>query len=309
MTKNAIIIEFGYELETDPSVEGKVEDEVLPVLENNLNSFLLPVVFPFECGGSDGSTQDQSIVGIAARPDDLVLEEFECNSTGVAGNICQVIRAEITLFTNDGRRLEVGEDQILDALRSGMEDGAFVVAHSSIVRVSFVDLGDLEEVEPSPIETPIQDSEGLMVGLVMAAAGAALVVIGALVYRRRKHSGDDDAGKRTLAPVIIPELASPYGSMLDSEAPDVLLLSPTDSSIFFDSEVVGEPSPLSGHGDVTSPHGSILKLEVPDTPLTPSDASIFTSIDDDDAEEPSSPPDHEETSVSEESSETTSSTT
>jgi hypothetical protein len=309
LTNNSYAVEFGYELETDPSVEGKVEDEVLPVLENNFNSFLLPVVFPSECGGSDGSTQDQFVVGITMRPDDRVLEEFGCRQIEVAGNICKVVVGELTLFTDGGRRLEVG-DQILEALRSGMEDGSFVVAHASIERVSFVELGDifagLEGAEPSSIGN---NDDGVMVGLVLAAAGAALLVIGAFVYRRRKNTGKEEEKATTLEPIIIPELASAYGSMQDSVVPDALF-TPSDSSIFFDNEVLGEISPRSELGDVlevASQCDSTLNAKIPDTVgiSTPSASSFLSSFDDHATMEPSLPPAAEDSSVSDESSELT----
>jgi hypothetical protein len=320
LTNSSIVVEFGYELETGPSVEGKMVDGVLPALENKFNSFLLPVVFPSECGGSDGSTRDQSIVGITARPDDQILEEFGCRQVEVAGNICKVVLGELTLFTGEGRRLEIG-DLILEALRSGMEDGSFVVAHTSIKRVSFVELGDifagLGGAEPSSIGTSDSignNDNGLMVGLVFAAVGAALLVVGALVYHRRKNVGEDEA-KVTLGPIIIPELVSPYGSMLDSEAPDALF-TPSDSSIFFDNDVPGEISPRSELGvedvpEVASQNGSTLNTKMPvtvgiDAPL---DSSIFTTIADDPSVEPSLPPAAEDSSVSDESSELTFPTT
>jgi hypothetical protein len=307
------VVKFAYELETNPSVEGKMEDEVLPVLENKFNSFLLPVVFPSVCGGSDGSTQDQSIVGISARPDDQILEEFGCRQVEVAGNVCRVVLGELTLFTDDGRRLEV-RDIILEALRSGMEDGSFVVAYTSIDRVSFVDLGDLfaglEAAEPSSIgnnDSTGNNNDGLMVGLVLAAVGAALLAIGALVYRRHNNVEEEEA-KVTLEPFIIPELVSPYGSMLDSEAPDALF-TPSDSSIFFDNDVPGELSPRSeledgGVPEMANQNDSTLNTKMSDTVGidTPLDSSVSTSIDDDPSVEPSLPPAAEDSSISDESS-------
>jgi hypothetical protein len=306
LTNNSYVVEFGYELETNPSVEGKLEDDVLPVLENIFNAFLLPVVFPSECGRSDGRSQVQLIAGITTRPDDQILEEFECRQVEVAGNICRVVLGELTLFTDDERRSEV-QDFILEVLRSGMEDDSFVVAHKSIERVSFVELGDLyaglEVGEPS---SPIggNNNDELRVGLVLAAAGAALLVIGTLVYRhRRKNLGKGE--KTTLEHIIIPELTNPYGSM-DSEVPEALF-TPSDSSIFFDNDVLGVLSPRSELGDVlvTSPCDSILNTSMPDIvgSGTPSDCSILSSFDDDTTVEPSLPPAAEDSSVSDESSE------
>jgi hypothetical protein len=308
LTNNSYVVEFGYELETNPSVEGKLEDDVLPVLENIFNTFLLPVVFPSECGRSDGSTQDLFILGITTRPDDQILEEFECRQVEVAGNICRVVLGELTIFIDDERRREV-RDLILETLRSGMEDDSFVVTHKSIERVSFVELGDLyaglEVGEPSS-SIGGNNNDGLRVGLVLAAAGAALLVIGALVYRRRKHLGK--GVKAVLEHIIIPELTNPYGSM-DSEVPEALF-TPSDSSIFFDNDVLGVLSPRSELGDVlevTSPCESILNSKMPDIvgSGTPSACSILSSFDDDATVEPSLPPTAEDSSVSEESSELT----
>lgn len=309
LTDNSYVIEFGYELETDPSVEGKVEFDVLHALENSFNSLLLPVVFPSECGGNDENTQDQFIVGITTRPDDQILEEFECRQVEVAGNLCRVVLGELTLFADDVRRSEIG-DLILVALRSGMEDGSFVVAHTSIERLSFVELDDLsaglEDAEPSSIGN---SNDGLMVGLVLAAAGAALLVIGALVYRRRKNLGKGE--RATLEPIIIPELASSYGSMLDSEVPEVLF-TPSDSSIFFDNDVLGVLSPRSELGgvlEVASRCDSTLNAKIPPDTVgigtPPSVCSVLSSFDDDATVEPSLPPAAEDSSVSDESSEHT----
>jgi hypothetical protein len=316
LTDISSVVKFGYELETDPSLEGKMEDDVLPVLEDNFNAFLLAMLFPSECGGIDESTQDNLITGISAWPDDQNLEEVKCRQVEVVGNICRVVLGELTIFTDETRNLEIG-DLILAALRGGMEDGSFVVAHTSIERVSFIELGDLNAGleagdlgagKPSSIG---KNNDGQMVGLVFAAAGVALLIIGALVYRRRKTLGK----RATLGFIIIPELSNhPYGSMDSevSEVPEALftpaLLTPTDSSIFFDNSVPGLLSPQSELGnsilEVPSHCDSTPNAKMPDIVGSgmPSPSSMLSSFDDDATVE--LPPAAEDSSVSDESSET-----
>jgi len=204
-----VIVSFGYELETDPGTQGDLISDVLPPLEKAFNDFLLPTLFPAECGTSrrlDMARRRLLIRGISARPDDSPMDDVVCSQVKVVGNNCVVIFGELSLLVDDQRRLN-DERKVQDSLKQGMEDDVFISAHESIDRVTYVDLGGNPAKSDGGTDSITQSDDGLngiLVGFVVAAAGTALIVTTAIVYRRRKNSDDADQTTTILSDVPLP---------------------------------------------------------------------------------------------------------
>ena len=260
-SSNTIVMQFVYELEIDPSSGEQtmnLYDQVFRPLEAEFNSFLLPTLFPLACdtnSNNNGVTAApglQMVVGITTLPNDLILNEFECRQVPVtAGNLCNVVRGEFTIFTNAVKRrgLQIGVGKITNALHQGMDNGAFDDAHPSIERVSFVEWADMldraasggdnarVDDEPTPIVGQEgSEDEGFLVGVVVVSAGAALILVAAIAHRRRKDKSDvENDHEKILTPIVVPDrIDSADGSTSNDSnvVLDAAVFSPANSSIF-----------------------------------------------------------------------------
>lgn len=187
-----LLVQFGYELETLPQSDLSVS--ILPDLENSLTEYLLAALFPEQCGDpANGPPVATQIEGITSAPDDEPLNAPACLSQREDSNQCSVVSGWLTVFASESfrRRRDSGEGFVKEQLQVGMTLGAFDNANPSIQRVSYVDLEGLDLDEPS-IRTENEDRDGLLVGLLVAGGGTFVILIGALVYRRRRLSKDID---------------------------------------------------------------------------------------------------------------------
>jgi len=117
------------------------------------------------------------------------------------GNSCSVVRGRLSVYGVFASEDEVSrlQEEVIGAIKLGMEEDSFIYAHQSLVRLYFV---ERNSVFP-PIVTPNQvgsvdlraDSDGPF-PWVIAAAVASLVIFGTLVgwrkLRRNQEDEDED---------------------------------------------------------------------------------------------------------------------
>ena len=255
------IATFGYELETTRlSSEGELALQILPPLEASMSNYLLPYLFEncnkqsrqllvVKVDASEANSVSprrflkELLAGMSAQPADLPIQDVSCrNSSRSRADIdCWVIRGEMELFyaPSSRRHLSDGSDEteIRRVLRKAMEEGAFVGVHPSIVRVSYVDLSELEtdqgrerdrvptgvasSTTDSPSSDPMTVHQALLIGFVAFAAVGSLL-LGLLLARRRRHgrrhpgdplasqrSGDDTLLGESLATPSLPTIVVP----------------------------------------------------------------------------------------------------
>ena len=178
----SIVVEFTYELELIPFV---ALDEILRSFEVDLVDSLLSQLFD-ACG--DAADLVTSIDGISARPDDEASTDIACEPKLDANNTCIVVDGYISIYTDDPLDAELVED----ALQEGMENGDFT--DETIVRVGFVDdgTGGTPPVIDDDTVTPkAETGNNLLVALTVTGAGALVIAIAAVAYRRRNTPGKD----------------------------------------------------------------------------------------------------------------------
>lgn len=159
-------VRFEYEVEINPDLLiGEFASEVLPNLEESMANFLLPNLFPGTCALSPGDATASfrsgavrrrlEVVGISSRPADEVSTTIECQDLLDPSNDCNYLDGELTLnyVERAGETIETFIRLALEGLRLGMDSDAFLDAHPSIVRVTFIDGPELAD-EPDGNEDP-----------------------------------------------------------------------------------------------------------------------------------------------------------
>lgn len=201
-------VEYGYEIETNPnSIVGSLASDVLPILEQAFNDYLLPDLFPQKCPDvvvNDILTSQRRrqlrVVGLSATPNDEPRPEFVCRGTAVAPqNECVFVRGSLILFVDENELATVLERRVRDRLKLGMDNDIFMPSHPSIQRLTYVetDAGGLPTLPLEPSTLPdlqgnTEDNESpngpfnndLVFPMIMASAAVLIVVAGALVARR-----------------------------------------------------------------------------------------------------------------------------
>lgn len=166
---NTVTVVFGYEVETEPTSQGgSLASAVLPDLEDAFVAFLLPAVFPDTCAAaattfsSGGGRRRLEVIGIDKSPEDVPAAGVQCQQLDVPGNNCTFVDGSLTLhiILRIGESIESFRVLILERLRQGMEADAFVSAHPSIERVTFIlgIEGPGPDPDPVPTNAPSTDS-------------------------------------------------------------------------------------------------------------------------------------------------------
>ena len=177
---------FGYEVETDPNLQsGPLDVQVLPPLEEAMTRFLLPVLFPDTCGVESTTTRMVNrrrleVIGINSRPDDKISPGVQCNELDDENNNCAFVDGELTMnyVLRGTETQESFVSLILDRLRFGMDSDAFLPAHPSIVRVTFivgVEGTDVVDRDPNDTDDSIDWWPWLVIGGVLFIACCGLI--------------------------------------------------------------------------------------------------------------------------------------
>jgi len=149
---NAVSIKYMYEVETDPNISGRYEMDILPAIEDTINSAIFPL-FRSRCDDSRRlrRTDRLEVVGLSTLPLDAPIEkECQMNITDVSKK-CTSTEGALTLFYRG-----ILSDEtiiILDTIRAGMKSGAFINCHPAIVWMSFI------EVQKDGTDRVIKDPE------------------------------------------------------------------------------------------------------------------------------------------------------
>jgi hypothetical protein len=185
-------------VETEPTSQGgPLASAVLPDLEDAFVAFLLPDIFPDTCAAvatmtrsSEGGRRRLEVIGIDKSPEDVPAAGVQCQQLDVPGNNCAFVDGSLTLniILRIGESIETFRMLILERLREGMEQDAFVSAHPSIERVTFI----LGMEGPEPTNAPAADlsresEDDDLEWWPFLVGGAVLFTIcsGLLVYRRK----------------------------------------------------------------------------------------------------------------------------
>jgi hypothetical protein len=172
-----IAVKFAYELETKADA---VIDEVIPLLERAFNTAILPELFSKEC--------------VSTKPDDIVLASVACAQKNEETNMCEIVQGELTVFID--RDKDEVHAQIIDILKTGMENDEFVYTHDGIERVTFVILdagtnsgtGTDDPPTPAPANEPNRNAiYGIIAGL-----SSLLLILGVFVWRRKQKEENND---------------------------------------------------------------------------------------------------------------------
>ena len=181
-------LEYGYEVETNPeSSTGTLSTVVLPPLEVAFNNFLLPTVFPQLCNNLFESRRRLlRVVGLSAVPSDEPQPEITCTMATKPGNSCFFVRGSLILFADqEDQDMGAVNQLVRDRLKLGMDSDAFLSAHSSIVRVTYVDTGSNGlPTNGEGLEDKDDADKNLVLPIALASAAVFLMAIGIVVSRR-----------------------------------------------------------------------------------------------------------------------------
>jgi hypothetical protein len=229
-------VTFAYEVEVDPAeISDTVSEEVLPALEQVMVEFLLPELFPDECGGTvivtarlgAGRRRRLEVVGVDSFPVDRVSADLVCEELEVATNECSFVDGSLTInyVLRGNETLQGFVNQVLARLRLGMDTDEFLVAHPSIERVTFVDGSGGPSLIPTAAPTPIDqdgrpivdDDDDTIEWWIWLLIGAGLFTAcsGLLVYYQRNNAADVGRSGRS-----IPDASSLVNSGADGAFPD-----------------------------------------------------------------------------------------
>lgn len=233
MANEQTSVQFKYLVETTAGTS--LTPEMLAELENSFSNHLISLVFD-ECT-LDGSSPliSSSIDGISNRPEDEIIVGEECSGGQLLSQVlgentmtaqsttsnCNVVLGQFTLYTNSEQPLNDDTDILLDEIKRAMDAGVFRV--EGIEAVTFVEeetsangnnptnsqggnANGVQQQQPQQGESSNGDGN-LVVGLAVAGAASAVIVMGILFVRRRKTMGGNpspevDAGDSTLEPPV-----------------------------------------------------------------------------------------------------------
>jgi len=140
---NVILIQFDYEIETNPSIQGSLLWDVLPNVEASLTNLLIQDLIP-KCNGVRRlrSHQDDSprrlgvLVGISSSPIDVPDGEAECQSDVAEDSVCSPIRGGVSLFLKGTSSGEAYKAQ--SSIKKMMDDNLLLPAHVAILKVVYI---------------------------------------------------------------------------------------------------------------------------------------------------------------------------
>jgi hypothetical protein len=120
-----------------------------------------------------------------------------CVNTPSSGNDCIVVEGSFQFYTvgNNPQDDDLPET-LKDELKGAMNNGDFDDAHPEIVAVTFVEpqsapaTDGLNDSDPNQVRSSVSPSPNA--SLIIGASVGALLVLGALVFYRRRQSKDDD---------------------------------------------------------------------------------------------------------------------
>jgi len=225
-----LVVPFLYSVElTEDISQSDFLLGVVPGLETSMNDFLVPVLFEgIECSatpnlfgeragnikGEGGNTRGRrrlaaTVVGMSALPLDSVSDEVDC---GDLAN-CFGMLGQVTLYlegTNAnrrrGRRRDLQDtteaDKLRSALQQGMSEGAFD-NNPPILRVRYVEDGGSDTdgdddinrgiEDPSTVSSDSNEVNAALVAPLVVVGALALVVLTAILVRRRRKPAELDA--------------------------------------------------------------------------------------------------------------------
>lgn len=140
------------------------------------------------------------LVGYRNAPNDFIDATSQCQDTPSDGNDCISVNGQLTLYTqspppnNDARILAISQTQTAIQQAMANDHPALYAAHSSIVKITYIDPNNGEEVVLTSAvqDEPVPSSKNYM--WVMAPAfGSALLVILLIGIRRRRRNKANDA--------------------------------------------------------------------------------------------------------------------
>jgi len=204
--KNAIIVKYRYEIESDPSIYASLLWDILPSIESNLSIFLMQDLLP-PCQGEerkldikiiDGKSRRLvELIGISGEPMD-VLDTSLCQSVSTKGNECAQIKGYISVYLEgDTKNAEI---EILSLIRKIMEEDRLLSSHEAIVKIAYVSQ-DSSRKEEEYINSDIGKMRvvGLAIGVV-AGLITSLSLSLRFIMKEEKRGGssnDGDLSSRT----------------------------------------------------------------------------------------------------------------
>jgi len=221
----ALVVPFLYTVELSEDLPyAEYVTTVVPALEVDMNDYVVPFLFENCADNADVAVKQQAgnhvrrrrlavtILGMTSKPFDSYTDQVVCeveHCYGMLGQVTLYLQQTTTDENNNGRRalqqqqddddIKTVAEQLRTALQQGMDDGQFD-NNPPIARVSFID-GSWDEGDGSGNggdggtsledgDKSINASDGgpdaRLVAPLVVAGGLAILVIAAIVVRRRR---------------------------------------------------------------------------------------------------------------------------
>lgn len=175
----------------------KPEEIIVPQIEGMISELMFPYLFEDCINNVTNSTASFSnIEGVSNKPDDI-MDNTECNSTPLQGNLCFPVDAKFSLFFKSRRRLverRQAVDKLKEILKHKMNDGKLNHAHPSIVGIKFIETNAQPIIDPTNRITSqeVNSTSGNSTWLPIALAlGGVGVVVGLLLFLWSKRKGKE----------------------------------------------------------------------------------------------------------------------
>ena len=216
---NADVVNYEYELVTDPSQDFDME-EIVSLVSQSVVQSVLPTLFSDECTEAPAETSRRRRLENAtlyeatgaSTSSESILDGGECDRVAIFCAIaavgwvscyllkcnsclfkvncttvfdetydCLVINANMLVYTNGN---ETYDDALLPIIKESMDNGAFNDLNSAIINTTFVN-----QTESSGDEASGSNSSGIQNPAWFALVGVAVVavVVGFVVWKKRKR--------------------------------------------------------------------------------------------------------------------------
>jgi hypothetical protein len=186
---NAAVVNYKYELVTDPSQDFDVK-QIVSLVSQSIVQCVLPTLFSDECNEAPVDTRHQRRLRYATLYDptgastdnESILDGVNCTAIFDEAYDCSVINANMIVYTN---RNETYDDLLLPIIKESTEEGALNNVHPAIVNITFVN----QTASGGNLASSGGSSSGIQnpAWFALIGIGVVAIVAGFVVWKNRKE--------------------------------------------------------------------------------------------------------------------------
>jgi hypothetical protein len=217
---NAAVVNYKYELVTDPSQDFDVK-QIVSLVSQSIVQSVLPTLFSDECNEAPVDTRHKRRLRYATLYDptgastdnESILDGVNCTAIFDEAYDCSVINANMIVYTNGN---ETYDDLLLPIIKESTEEGALNNVHPAIVNITFVN----QTASGGNLASSGGSSSGIQnpAWFALIGIGVVAIVAGFVVWKNRKEKQASGSQIAEVAPQSIMSKAVPIETSEKNQA-------------------------------------------------------------------------------------------